>query len=510
MKLEIQAPDFKKIFENAPSMYLVLLPDSPRFTIVAVSEAYLKVTRLTRDQMVGRSLLEVFPMDDLKKSLDQAMSTRLPTKMTNTNPFGSSTTTPIFGEDGQILNLVYNLDVAHPEGSKDRMIFLENERILLDSITDLAIYLLDSSGRILSCNAGAEKINGYSSSDLIGKSFSTLYSMEEVKEGKPIRDLGSAQAQGKFADVVHRLRKDGTEFWSNVVISARYDQTGKTIGFVKVVRDISRQKEDALALVDARGMLEARVLKRTQDLLRSNTELEQFAYIASHDLQTPLRHVSSYVQLLTNRIKKTHTLDDKTEKWIEYILKGTQQMKSLISDLLSYSRIGRVDIKIEEIDTAEVFAHIMDDLQESVRATNAKLVYNKLPPIFGIKSQIEQLFLNLIENAIKFRTADIAPVVTISCEDDGEFWRFSVSDNGIGIDPKYSERIFLMFHRLHSQDQYSGTGIGLAICKKIVEFHDGKIWLTAIENKGAIFTFTLPKKERVTSTNLVKDNQLPA
>ncbi len=384
---------------------------------------------------------------------------------------------------------------------------IQNDRIILESVHDLTIYLLDSSGTILSCNREAMNINGHSSSSLIGKSFSTFYSMEEVKVGKPSRDLENADANGKFEEVILLQRNDGSEFWASVTISVLHDDKGEKTGFVKVVRDISRQKADALALVDAREMLEARVQKRTQDLLRSNTELEQFAYIASHDLQTPLRHISSYVQLLTNKIKKTHTFDDKAEKWIHYILSGTKQMKSLISDLLAYSRIGRIDVKIEEIDTAEVIAQITNEIQDSIRASNAKLVYTKLPNIFGIKSQIEQLFLNLIENAIKFRTADIDPVVTINCEDQGEFWKFSVSDNGIGIESKYAERIFLMFHRLHSQDSYSGTGIGLAICKKIVEFHDGKIWLQSEENKGATFSFTLPKKERVTTTNLTTNLQ---
>lgn len=169
-------------------------------------------------------------------------------------------------------------------------------------------------------------------------------------------------------------------------------------------------------------------------------------------------------------------------------------MKSLISDLLSYSRIGRVDLHVEEIDLAELLSQVSEDLKQTIDATNAQLIYSQSPKIFGIKSQIEQLFQNLIENALKFKKADTAPIVTISCEDDGKFWRFSVSDNGIGIDPKYSDRIFKMFHRLHSADQFKGTGIGLAVCKKIVEFHGGKIGLNPDHSNGAAFFFTLPKE----------------
>ena len=384
----------------------------------------------------------------------------------------------------------------------------ENYRLILDSLTDHAIYLVDIGGKILSWNIGAEKINQYGALEVVGKSFSIFYSMEDVKNGKPIRDLRNAETYGKFEEEVTRYRKDGTEFWANVTISAIRDETGYLKAFVNIVTDISLKRQDALALVEAREILEARVKERTQDLLRSNTELEQFAYIASHDLQTPLRHISSYVQLLTNKIKKTQVLDEKSEKWIEYILSGTKQMKSLISDLLSYSRIGRVDIKVEEIDTIKLFAHVLDELREPIRVTNAKFIYNEPPKIFGIRSQIEQLFQNLIENALKFKQTDNHPVVTISYKDQGEFWMFSVSDNGIGIDSKYSERIFLMFHRLHSTDEYEGTGIGLAICKKIIEFHGGKIWLNTAAEKGASFSFILPKNERVTSTTLIKERGL--
>lgn len=384
----------------------------------------------------------------------------------------------------------------------------ENYRLILDSLTDHAIYLVDSSGKVLSWNTGAEKVNHYCALEVIGKSFSIFYSTEDVENGKPIRDLQSAETHGRFEEEAKRFRKDGTEFWANITISAIRDETGYLKGFVNTVADISLRRQDALGLAEAREILEARVKERTQDLLRSNADLEQFAYIASHDLQTPLRHISSYVQLLTNKIKKTQVLDPKSEKWIEYILSGTKQMKSLISDLLSYSRIGRVDIKVEEIDTTKLFEHVFDELREPIRANNAKLVYSEPPKIFGIRSQIEQLFQNLIENALKFKQSDSDPVITISCKDQGEFWMFSVSDNGIGIDSKYSERIFLMFHRLHSTDEYEGTGIGLAICKKIIEFHGGKIWLDSAADKGATFSFILPKNERVTSTTLVKESGL--
>lgn len=382
----------------------------------------------------------------------------------------------------------------------------ENNQLILDSLIDQAIFLLDSGGYVLSWNAGAEKIKGYLQSEVIGKSFSMFYPVDDVKNGKPVRDLRIAETEGRFEEEANHFRKDGSKFWASVSIFAIRDENAHTKAFVRVVRDISRARDDALALTKARELLEARVNERTKDLLRSNTELEQFAYIASHDLQTPLRHISSYVQLLTSKIRKTTVLDERTEKWVEYILSGTKQMKSLILDLLTYSRIGRVDIKVEEIDVLKLLAHVADEVREPIRVTQAKIVYDELPMIVGIRSQIEQLFQNLIENALKFKKSEIDPLVTIKCQDHGEFWMFSVSDNGIGIDSKYFERIFLMFHRLHSTDEYAGTGIGLAICKKIVEFHGGKIWVESTLGEGTVFSFILPKKERVTLTTLAKES----
>jgi PAS domain S-box-containing protein len=369
-----------------------------------------------------------------------------------------------------------------------------------------AIYLLDPSGRILGCNAEPTSTQADIAPDVIGKSFSVFYSLDDVKNGKPIRDLRAAEVQGIFKEEVNRVRKDGTVFQANVTISAIHDEKKNLKCFVKTVQNISRRSSNDVNPFETKDLFEARIKERTQDLLRSNAELEQFAYIASHDLQTPLRHVSSYVQLLTSKIRKTGNLDAKSEKWIGYILTGTQQMKSLISDLLTYSRIGRVDIRVEEIDLVNLLENVKDSLRETIHASNAQLIYDELPIIFGVQSQIDQLFQNLIENALKFKKSDTLPVVTIGTEDQGEFWRFSVSDNGIGIDPKYSERIFMMFQRLHSSDEYKGTGIGLAICKKIVESHGGKIGVKSDLDQGATFYFTLPKIEKVTSAGLAGEN----
>jgi signal transduction histidine kinase len=370
---------------------------------------------------------------------------------------------------------------------------------------------------VVAANDGYLQATGKRRSELVGRGLFELFSGDLQSPGNPLAG-GAQRLQDSLLRAVSSGVRDsmpasaagpGAARWSfvNIPVAGAGGQTVHVIHSLEIVHRGSPEEGGegdllihARALEEAKATLEARVKERTQDLQRSNNELEQFAYIASHDLQTPLRHVSSYVQLLTTKIRKTTVLDAKTEKWIAYILTGTQQMKSLITDLLAYSRVGRMDITVEEFDLNKVIADVTEELQDQLRSSKGRLVYGDLPRISGIRSQLAQLFQNLIENALKFKHRDVAPVVTVSCEDRGEFWLFSVSDNGIGIEPKYFDRIFLMFHRLHPSSEYAGTGIGLAICKKVVGFHGGQIGVESSPGSGSTFSFSLPKKERITST----------
>jgi signal transduction histidine kinase len=244
--------------------------------------------------------------------------------------------------------------------------------------------------------------------------------------------------------------------------------------------------------VEVRRETEKRLEATLVQLSRSNRELEQFAYVASHDLQEPLRMVSSYVQLLAERYKDH--LDEKAQKFIGYAVDGAVRMQTLIQDLLNFSRISTRGVSFSEVDSNSLFSEVLNNLETLIKTAGAVITWDPLPVVFGDRSQIGQVFQNLIANSIKFCTY-AAPTVHVSAESTDGKWRFSVLDNGIGIDSKYAERIFVIFQRLHTREEYPGTGIGLALCKRIIERHGGDIWFKSGVNKGTTFYFTLPKSD---------------
>ena len=229
--------------------------------------------------------------------------------------------------------------------------------------------------------------------------------------------------------------------------------------------------------------------QKVEELARSNADLEQFAYVASHDLQEPLRMVSAYTQLLAERYHGR--LDDQADKYIHYAVDGAARMQSLIQDLLAFSRVGRQETALASTDCNEVVERAMDDLRAAVLESDAVVTHGILPQVMANASQLQQVFQNLIGNAMKFRSFQ-APVIRVSAEQQGNEWLFSVADNGIGISAEHAENVFIIFNRLHTRTEYPGNGIGLAICKKIVERHGGRIQAMPHQGGGTIFQFTLP------------------
>jgi light-regulated signal transduction histidine kinase (bacteriophytochrome) len=278
------------------------------------------------------------------------------------------------------------------------------------------------------------------------------------------------------------------------------------LGFSKISRDLTdrrradeelRNHRDRLARANEvlhaeiaeRERAEATLRRTAEDLARSNRDLEQFAYVASHDLQEPVRMVSVYVQLLQRRYGDR--LDDRARQYIGRVADGARHMQTLIKDLLAYARAGTVHKELQPVDCGAAFDRAADHLAEAVREARAEVTRGALPVVRGDATQLAQLFQNLIGNAIKFRS-DRPARVRVAAERAGDCWQLSVRDNGIGIDPRYHDRLFTIFERLHGRDEYPGTGIGLAICKRIVERHGGRIWLESEPGQGTTFFFTLP------------------
>ena len=264
-------------------------------------------------------------------------------------------------------------------------------------------------------------------------------------------------------------------------------------------QEIWQRRRSEAEVLKLNANLEQRVAERTEelnerakDLTRSNSELQQFAYVASHDLQEPLRMVASFTQLLAKRYGDK--LDDDAREFINFAVDGAMRMQTLISDLLSYSRIGTQGKQMALTDGDALFKKILDSLQLGIQESGAEIVSDPMPMVMADPQQLGQLFQNLLTNAIKFKGE--APIrIKISVERSGSDWKISVRDNGIGIPQEHAERIFIIFQRLHTKTEYPGTGIGLAICKKIVELHGGHIWIEPTPGGGTTFCFTIPAVE---------------
>ena len=331
--------------------------------------------------------------------------------------------------------------------------------------------------------------------NFVNPAFLNIFRYKDQREviGKNAAELFSPNKVRKFADltaVIDKLkgdreefnvhREDGSVFSVEVSCSNVTDIAGNIIGRMAFFVDVSERNE-----------IKKKLKRTVAELKRSNTDLQQFAYVASHDLQEPLRMVASYTQLLEKRYKDK--LDTDAKEFIHFAVDGALRMQKLINDLLSYSLVSTRQKPVKPTDCNSVLGQVIANLSLTIEQNNDIITNDDLPTVMADESQMQELFKNLVGNAIKFRS-EHAPRVHVSAKQNGNKWLFSVQDNGLGIDPQFKDKIFLIFQRLHSKEEYPGTGIGLAICKRIVEHHGGKIWFDSDVGKGSTFYFTLPVK----------------
>ncbi len=389
-----------------------------------------------------------------------------------------------------IFAISYIIDITE---RREQEVALEKEKKKAQSYLDLAgsmFLALNEKGKVEMINESGKEILGYSEEEIVGQDWFDNFIPARIRgEVKEVFDrLIQGQIQ-KFKyyenPVITRKNKERLIAFNNNVI---HDDAGRIVGVLCSGDDITEQKKAEQQLKKVNSELK----QYARELERSNKELKQFAYVASHDLKEPLRMVTSYTQLLARRYEDQ--LDQTALEFINYAVDGAQRMNRLINDLLQYSRVGRQQQHFTFVSLQDIIDMAQANLASKIEDTGAELeIPSSLPRLPGNKTLLVQLFQNLISNAIKFRKNNCAPHITITIKELSAHWRIGVEDNGIGIPEKHQERIFMIFQRLHARDEYTGSGIGLALCHKIVDYHNGSIWLESEEGKGTTFYVELPK-----------------
>ncbi len=464
-----------------------LVTIGPDGKITDVNNSTANVTGFSRDELIGTDFSDYFTdPKDAREGYKQVFK----------EGFVRNYELEIKHKDGHLTPVVYNASVYKDDSDNVIGVFAaarditerkRNEkelkmasnynRSLIEASVD-PLVTIGPDGKITDVNNSTETVTGYSPDELIGTDFSDYFTEpERAREG-----YKQVFQEGFVRDYELKIKhKNGNITPVLYNASVYHDDDGKVIGVFAAARDITERKK-------AEEMLKLNI----NELARSNAELEQFAYVSSHDLQEPLRMIGSYLQLLERRYQGR--LDDKADKYIHFAVDGAARMQHLINDLLEFSRVSTRAKELEVTEVESIYNQVLINLEVSIKENNVVFTHDPLPEVMADDIQLTQVFQNLISNAIKFRGND-DPKIHIGVIRKSDQWLFSVQDNGIGIDSKHKDRIFEVFKRLHKRRDYPGTGIGLSICKKIIERHGGNIWVESEFGHGSIFYFTLPVKE---------------
>ncbi|MGE5432913.1 MAG: PAS domain S-box protein [Syntrophomonadaceae bacterium] len=405
-------------------------------------------------------------------------------ELVNIQCFGGSPKTilnsamPLKDENGNTIGAInVNQDITELKKTEDELRLSEQKFRTIAETMPLIVWTAEPAGQLDFVNQWGLDFTGMSIQDVTGWGWLKMLHPDDIQHAEKSWKE-SLQTGRVFEDTALFKRNDGHYRWFLTRAVPLKDFRGNIIKWFGTSTDINEQKE-----------AEERLQEVMDELARSNKELEQFAYVASHDMKEPLRMISSYLQLLSKNYQGK--LDEKADDYISYAVDGAIRMNTLINDLLIYSRVSSQEREFTSVDLNQIVEAVLKDLELLINENNAIVSYSGLPAVMADHLQMRQLFQNLIQNAVKFRKNDQLRI-EITSDRKGEEWLIKVKDNGIGIDPLYYKRIFVIFQRLHERNKYPGTGIGLAICKKIVEHHGGRIWVESEPGQGSEFNFTLP------------------
>ncbi len=497
---------YRGLLEAAPDAMVVVNQGGE---IVLVNVQAEKKFGYRRDELIGQKVKNIIPegfaerlIADAARSTVDALAQQMGMgiELSGRRKDGSDfpieiMLSPLESADGILVTAAIR-NISARKAADERLVLMESRyRGLLEAAPD-AMVVVDHGGKIVLVNVQAERQFGYRRDELVGKKVKNIIpeGFAERLIADATRSVADALAQqiGMGIELSGR-RKDGTEFPIEIMLSPLESAEGILV--TAAIRNISARKKSE----ENNAELELRVAERTKQLAvanqvleRSNIELQQFAYVASHDLQSPLRSISGFVQLL--KMEYESKLDEQAIDWIRRTIQATAQMQDLIRGVLAYSRVDSRSRPFMPIPFLDVFNDAVALLESSIRDAGGQVTCGELPVVMGDRSQFVQLMQNLIGNGLKYH-GDKSPHVHVSAErnENEDEWTFSVRDNGIGIDPKYYERIFEIFKRLHDQKEYPGTGIGLAVCRRVVNRHGGRIWVESQAGQGSVFHFTIPE-----------------
>jgi PAS domain S-box-containing protein len=477
---------FRAIVETSPDCVKIVAPDGTLLFINSFGLAMVGAS--AAEAVIGKSIYDIIAPEDrdrfrqFHQRICRGEKASLDFDIISLNGARCHLEThaaPLRHADGSTVHLSITRDITERTRTERAAQLLSS---LVDSSDD-AIISKDLSGTITSWNKGAERLFGYTATEAVGQPVTMLIPADRLEEEPEIlARLRRGEHVDHFETV--RRRKDGTLLDISLTISPVKDARGVIIGASKIARDISESKRIHAALLAS----EARFRQLAADLKRANEDLEQFAFSASHDLQEPLRSIKIYSELLTDRFGDG--LDGDARQFMRYLRNGATRMEALVGDLLTYTQVTKFEKTGEITDANEALETALSNLAGAISQSGAQITTEPLPSVPVDSTHLQQLFQNLIGNAIKYRSLDKPPEIHVGAERKNEHCTFAVSDNGIGIDPADRENIFGLFKRLHANDKYSGTGIGLAICQRIVDRYNGRIWVESEPGRGSTFRFT--------------------